>query len=171
MSAGATVRGRLLDHGQPLPGVLVGLVQADRSTADFISATQIGTDSDGQFLFTNVPADREYFVYGIMNSLRKRGAVVVRRVKVAGDCTKSDVGDLAVEPGFRIVGRLALSDGKPLPAHTRVLFSREDAWDSQTLQADANGNFEALGIPQGVISITASVPNYHTSDKNKSLDA
>lgn len=170
LSAGATVRGRLLDHGKPLAGVLVGLAQADRGAEDYISATQIGTDSNGQFLFTNVPADRDYFVYGIMNSLRKRGAVVARRVKVAGDDTKSDVGDLIVEPAFRIAGRVALSDGKPLPAHTRVLLSREDAWDSQTVQADADGKFEALGIPQGVISITASVPNYHASEKNKSLE-
>ena len=78
MSAGATVRGRLLDHGQPLPRVLIGLSQANRSAEDYISASQIGTDSDGQFLFTNVPPDREYFVYGIMNSMLNRGAVVAR---------------------------------------------------------------------------------------------
>ncbi len=170
MSAGATVTGRLLDQGQPAAGVLVGLAQADRSAQDYINAAKIGTDAEGRFLFTNVPPDREYFVYGIMTSLRKRGGVAARSVKVAGDNTKIDVGDLAVEPAFRIAGRVALSDGKPLPANTRVLFSREDAWDSQTVQADADGNFEAFGIPQGVISITASVPKYHASEWNKSLE-
>jgi beta-lactamase regulating signal transducer with metallopeptidase domain len=170
LSAGASVQGRLLDHGQPLPGVSVGLVQTDRSAADFMSATQIGTDADGQFVFTNVPPDREYFVYGIMNSLRKHGAVAARKLKVAGDNTKSDAGDLNVELAFRVAGRVALSDGKPLPAHTRVLFSRDDAWDTQTIEADANGNFEVLGIPKGGISINACLPNYHTSDKNKSYE-
>ena len=82
----------------------------------------------------------------------------------------ADVGELAVEPAFRIAGRVALSDGKPLPDHTRVLFGRESAWDSLTVQADANGRFEARGIPKEVISITASVPEYHVSEKNKSLE-
>ncbi len=170
LSAGATVRGRLLDHNQAVSGVLVGLVQANRTPEKFTGPQQIGTDADGRFLFANVSGDEDYFVYGLMSGLSKRGAVGARRVHVAGDQTLTDVGDLSVEPAYGIRGRLVLSDRKPLPKDTRVLFSRGDAWDSQTVPTNSYGHFAVQGIPHGIISITARVPGYRVSDKNKSLE-
>jgi hypothetical protein len=84
--------------------------------------------------------------------------------------SKLDVGDLNVEPAYRITGRVVLSDGKSVPANTRMLFSREDAWDTQTVTVGQDGSFDASGIPHGIISITASAPGHRVSDKNKSLE-
>jgi Carboxypeptidase regulatory-like domain len=170
LSEGATVRGRVVDHGRPVAGVNVGLAQVDRNVETFLGPAVIGTDADGQFLFANVSGNDDYFVYGIMSSLGERGGISERRVHVGGDGSELKLGDFAVEPAFRLSGRLVLADGKPLPDHTRVLVSRSEVWDSQIVEVDAKGAFVAGGIPRGVIHITASVPGYRLSAKNKSLD-
>ena len=170
VSEGATIHGRVLDHDRPVNGILMGLVQVSRSSEKFTGPVQIGTDTNGRFLFSNVPSDEDYFVYGIMDSLAQRGAIVARRVHAGTNGEITNTGDLTIEPAYKISGRLALSDGQPVPAHTRVLFSRADAWDSQKIEADANGTFTVTDIPRGIISITASVPGYRISEKNKSLE-
>jgi protocatechuate 3,4-dioxygenase beta subunit len=170
LSQGATIRGRVLDHDRPVPGILVGLVLADRNHDKFNGLAQIGTDAEGRFSFSNAPADEDFFVYGIMSSVGPYGAVGPKRMHAADDGGQTDAGDLTVEPAYRITGRLALSDGKPVPAHTRVLFNRQDTRDTQSVEADASGGFSVDGIPSGIISISASVPGYRTSEKNRSLD-
>ena len=170
LSRGATIRGRVLDHDHPVPNILVGLVLADRSPDKFNGLAQTGTDAQGRFSFFNAPADEEFFVYGIMSSVGPHAAIGPRRLQAAGDGGQTDAGDLAVEPAYRITGRLALSDGKPVPAHTRVLFNRQDLRDTQAVEADASGGFSVGGIPSGIISISARFPGYRTSDKNRSLD-
>ena len=169
LSEGATVRGRVVDHGQAVVGVNVGLAQVDRGM-NFLGAVEIGADEHGEFLFANVSANDDYYVYGIMSTLGGRGGISEHRIHVGGDGNETSVGDLAVEPAFRISGRIVLSDGKPLPTHTRVLLSREAAWDSQLIEADAEGAFTARGIPSGIISIYATVTGYRPSQKNKSLE-
>jgi protocatechuate 3,4-dioxygenase beta subunit len=170
LATGATVRGRVVDHGKPVAGVEVGLAQVSRNSETFLGAAVIGTDADGRFLFANVSANDDYFVYGIMDSLSRRGGIPEKRIHVGADESETDVGDLAIEPAFRLSGRIALSDGKAIPAHTRVLISRDGAWDSQIVDAAADGTFSAFGIPRGIISINANIPAYHDSPKNKSLD-
>jgi hypothetical protein len=170
LSQGATICGRVLNHDRPVPGILVGLVLADRSLDKFNGLVQIGTDAEGRFSFSNAPADEDFFVYGIMSSVGPYGAIGPHRLHAAGDGGQTDAGDLTVEPAYRIAGRLALSDGKLVPAHTRVLFNRQDTRDTQSVEADASGGFSVGGIPSGIISISASVPGYRTSEKNRSLD-
>ena len=105
-----------------------------------------------------------------MSSVGPFGAVGPHRLHAAGDGGQTDAGDLTVKPAYRITGRLALSDGKPVPDHTRLLINCQDTRDTQSVEADASGGFSVGGIPSGIISISASVPGYHTSDKNRSLE-
>jgi hypothetical protein len=62
VSEGATIHGRVLDHDRPVSGILMGLVQVSRSAEKFTGPVQIGTDTNGRFLFSNVPNDEDYFV-------------------------------------------------------------------------------------------------------------
>ena len=149
LSEGATVEGRLLDHDQPVSGVLVGLVQADRKPEDFLGPMQIGTNDQWAISVYERRSESRLLCLWNHEQLASARICAAVRLTVAGDRTKANVGDLKVGPAFHIAGRIALSDGKPLPAHTRVLFSREDAWDSQTVQADADGKFTVDSIPQG----------------------
>jgi hypothetical protein len=79
-----------------------------------------------------------------------------------------DLGDLALGPAFRLSGRLELSDGKPVPAGTRVLISRREAWDSQQAVVGKDGSFAFVGLPGERYELSAQVPGYRFSPKNAS---
>lgn len=63
VSDGALIRGRLMNHGKPVPGVEIGLIARDRGgyAADLkiignpYEEIRIGTQEDGTFVVTNVP--------------------------------------------------------------------------------------------------------------------
>ena len=171
LTEGATVRGRVMDHGRPAASVKVGMIQAERRGFEYsIGPLEIGTDAHGEFLFANVPPDRDLNIYGIMDSLRDRGGICERRIHVGADGSETNIGDLAVEPAYRITGHLVLSDGKPLPPHTRITIGRENAWDSQIVEVDPSGEFTARGFPPGLINLHALLDGYRMSNKNLSFE-
>ncbi len=171
MSMGATLTGRLLRDGKPVPGVAVGIAQTSRNADTFLGDLTIGTQTDGRFTFLNVFPDDDYFVYGVMDSFKDGGAVAARKIHIGGEGTTTDVGDLPVTQGHRIKGRVLLSDSKPLPSKTRLVISREDAWDVQRVQLDQEGRFEISGLPTERYSLNVSVRGYRLSPMNHSLDA
>jgi hypothetical protein len=167
---GATVNGRLVRDGKPLAGVEVGLVSADRGMEQFAGPYRVGTDAEGRFSFTNVMPDRAYVLYGAMSAMAGHGAVEVKTVSVAGHGSTADAGVLGVGPSHRVAGRVVLSDGKPLPAGTRVMLSRDSAWDSQIAEAGPDGRFAFEGVPPELVNLGVTVRGYHVSEANASLD-
>lgn len=170
MTEGVTVKGRVLSQRKPLAGVSVGMVSVDRGVENFTGNFEIGTDSDGQFAFMNLPANVDYQIYGLMNTLRTNGTIPIRNVHAGADGTTVDAGDLLVEPACRLAGRVECSDGHRLPMATRLLISREQAWDSIQVEVGEDGTFDIQGIPKETISLSARVGGYHISPKNPSLD-
>jgi hypothetical protein len=183
LSRGVTVTGRIVHQGKPLAGVAVGLVQGRRTQEDFLGPTQIGTDASGRFVFSNVapagegtkfpPAvahnykpDNLYYVYGIMSNLKAFGVVAAVELKVGPDGTTTDIGDLKVTPGHRVSGRITLSDGKPVPPHTRVSVGREDAWDLQMVEVDDAGRFFVEGLPTETYHMRSVINGYQLSSEN-----
>ncbi|HVV70537.1 MAG TPA: hypothetical protein VHI52_03400, partial [Verrucomicrobiae bacterium] len=171
LTEGATVQGRVLLNGKPLPFVEVGIVSVDRTVGNFTGNFSIGTDKDGRFAFVNVPPNVDYFIYGIMNTLKQHGAVPPRKIRVGADGSTTDAGDLVVEPAVRLAGQVVCSDGEPIPPDTRLLISREDAWDSMQLELDQAGRFDTGGLARGAISLSVRIPGYQVSQKNLSLDS
>lgn len=169
LEVGSTVEGRVVRDGRGVPGVSIGIAQTDRSSGLFLGPYQIGTDVDGRFSISNLPSSEELVVYGHMDSLRAVGAVVSKKFKSANNAS-TNIGDLPVMPGFRLQGRVALSDGKPVPSKTRLMFGRPEAWDSTFVEPDAEGRFAVDNIPGECISINASIPGYRLSDKNKTFE-
>jgi protocatechuate 3,4-dioxygenase beta subunit len=168
---GAFVTGRVVRDGKPVKDVILGLCQADHRADVFLGHEEIGTDNGGEFLFSNVAPNREYVVYGLMDGLKGSGAIPAKRVRVGADGTTTEVGDVAVGPGYRLAGQVVLADGKPVPPRTRLLVSLDNGeWDSQTIELDADGRFEVRGLPAGLVSAGVSVPGYRLSDQNVSLD-
>lgn len=54
VTSGATVHGRLLANGKPVPGVELGLVTTLRDSPSMHPEVRIATDEKGRFAFTNV---------------------------------------------------------------------------------------------------------------------
>jgi hypothetical protein len=170
MTVGATVTGRLLCDGKPVPGAAAGLMQTNRSADTFLGSMVIGTQPDGRFTFLNVFPGDDYSIYGLMESFKDGGAAAARRIHVAGEGVTTDIGDLPVTKGHRIKGRVLLSDGKPIPPRTRLLISREDAWDTQRVDLDQEGRFEIAGLPTERYSLSVRIRGYRLSPKNHGID-
>ena len=170
VTEGANLSGRVLRDGKPLKEVSVGVVSVDRTMGNFTGDFEIGTAADGKFLFLNLPPERDYYVYGMMNSFKEIGAVPVRKIRVKGDGSMNDVGDLAVAPGRRLAGQVKLSDETPLPKHTRLVIGRREAWDSLAMELPADGKFDLRNLPPESLSVRASLKGYRHSARNLSLD-
>jgi hypothetical protein len=170
MAEGAALTGRALLNGQPLAGVSIGVSSVDRTAGNYLGHFEVGTGSRGNFAFVSLPPDADYYIYGIMDTMKQCGAIPLRQIHVGKDGETTDVGDLVIGLAYRLAGRVVLADGQPVPAKTRLLVSREEAWDSTQLILDKDGNFEATGIPSETISLSVRTKGYHVSGRNVSVD-
>lgn len=170
MEAGVLLTGRLVRDGQPLAGAIMGAVTADRMAGNFFRCDELATDEDGRFSIPNLPADREYVLYAKMDSLGDRGALPPRLFASGKTGGAADLGELAVQPGHRVTGRVVLSDGQPVPTSTRVLLSREQAWDHAEALLEPDGQFTFRGVPTESVSLNVRIKGYKYSKRNRSLD-
>jgi hypothetical protein len=146
-------------------------VQSNRGVENFTGAHEIGTGPDGIFCFANVGANDSYVVYGIMSSLGDRGAPTMKTIRTDEDGSTLQMGDLKIAPAHCVNGRVILEGGKAPPAGTRVLLSRENAWDHLQADCDADGRFSFHGVPHGeLVTLSARANGYHVSPKNESFE-
>lgn len=158
---GAIVRGRLVKDGKPIEGVSVGLVQTDRSSDGFLGETMIGTNSKGEFQFTFVAPENDFYVYTIMDSMDGRGALPLKRVSVGETGSLVDLADLSTGAAHTLAGQIVLTDGKPLPQKIQILLTREGAWDSQRSILSGDGRFRFENVPNDEpMTFVARVPGY-----------
>jgi beta-lactamase regulating signal transducer with metallopeptidase domain/uncharacterized GH25 family protein len=170
LTEGATLTGRVLSAGKPLAGVSVGISGVDRREPNYLGHFEVGTDAHGRFVFVNLPPSADFKIYTLMDTMKNSGAVPLQQIRTGSDDETTDTGDLIAAPSHRLSGRVVLMDGQPLPAKTRLLISRDDAWDSMQVTPDQDGKFEATGIPTEMISLSARVKDYHVSGRNLSVD-
>jgi protocatechuate 3,4-dioxygenase beta subunit len=180
---GAMVRGRLVQNGKPVAGVQVGLYSRVHMDGRGYDEVRVGTAADGSFVFPNVPAPDEWYVYGKMEALAARGAVAPVKIATKADGEVVDVGDLQVAPGFRVKGTVVLSDGNPLPEGMQVFMTPAcmscnevkplkfpsgmtvfdesfQLMDIQTVTLGPDGRFEFRGLAGGPYHVHASVKGY-----------
>jgi hypothetical protein len=170
LTAGASLIGRVLFAGRPLRDVTIGVVGSDRSMGSFTGDFVINTMEDGKFLFVNLPPDRSYDLFGTMASVQAFGSLPVRGIRVKGDDSETDAGDLVVKPGLRLMGQVKLADESPIPEHTRLLLGRPAAWDSLTVELPPDGHFVFTNVPAETVTLDSRVPGYRISARNASLD-
>lgn len=170
ITEGALLSGRVLREGKPVNGVSLGVVSVDRTLGNFTGEFQIGTKEDGKFHFLNLPPDREYQLYGVTDSFRELGALPARTIRVKGDGSSNDAGDLSVVPGRRLAGQVTLSDSKSIPEHTRLVVGRRDAWDAFATELPPDGKFDLSNLPPESLTVRASLKGYRHSSRNVSLD-
>ena len=112
-----------MSHGQPVGRAEMGLVARDRTVGYFYSEVRIGTEPDGSFLFANVPVPGKWYVYAKMDSLHGRGASNALECGTEQDDDTVKLGDVKLQPGHRLSGRVVLTDGNPIPDGMRIVAS------------------------------------------------
>jgi len=168
VSEGAVVRGRLVNHGKPVAGAEIGLIARNRGgfggdlkvIGDPYSEIRIGTQEDGSFVIPNVPAPVEWYVYAKMESIAPLGATTPVECATARDGEVVDAGDIQMQPGHRLRGKVTLSDGAAMAEGMRVTIDADRAWDSETVIIGRDGRFEFTSLAAGKYRIFTSVRGY-----------
>jgi hypothetical protein len=178
VTEGAVVRGRLVESGKPVAGAEIalnprkpGMGMAKLVTrGSFYSEIRIGTQLDGSFAITNVPAPEEWYLYGKMESIASKGATDPIACATTHDNQEVSVGDVQIVPAYHVRGKVVLSDGKPIPEGMRVDVSSEQTRDNQTTLLSADGHFGFAGLAPGKYSLFASVKGYSRGEIGASID-
>ena len=169
LTDGATIVGRLVEKGKPVPNAQIGLIAKDRGgfggdlklIGNPYEVVRIGTDANGRFTIPNIPAPVDWYVFATMDSTSTLGAVNPIEVHVSKDGQYVQAPDLVINPGFHVRGAILASDNKPIADGMRVILSSETVWDSKVVPLAANGHFEFANLPAGKYSVSASVKGYH----------
>jgi hypothetical protein len=187
---GVSIQGRLLEDKQPVGGAVMAAVGLARVPGPYYGPWQAITAPDGRFKLLNVTPQADLFVLGKMESLKDLGGVDLVRLKAGADGATVEVGDLTLRPTHKLSGRVVISGNKHLPSDTVVYVTRlaeignssdpYTLYDRQAADLGDDGSFEIKGLPIGLYGVFVgrslsnkdrSLPPYHLSAKNQSLDA
>jgi RNA polymerase sigma-70 factor (ECF subfamily) len=174
LGPGVTVAGRVVRDGKPVAYASIGLSFAAHDDSPTLSGiAEIKTDARGTFRFLHILPETDVWAYSTAGSIENGGTITPQAVRTTEDGTTLDLGDLHVEKGRTLAGRLVTSDGKPLPAGTKLWASPEHAGGSLELEVSNTGRFEWKGLADGVVTLTLFVgaaqggSNYRVSAQNK----
>jgi hypothetical protein len=169
VSRGATIRGRLVQFGKPVPDAEIGLINKERHPGEHFPESRIGTQPDGTSLFANVPTRNGWFVYAKASSILNRGATTPVSCRTSRDDEVIDLGDIKIQAGHRIRGRVVLTDSKSIADGMQMNIGSLEAWDGQSAPLPPDGRFEFRNLPSGEYHLSPGVKGYRLSDKNPNL--
>ena len=170
MQDGVTVSGTLRQQGKPVKDVVVSLVTRERACGEYLRGDEVATDAQGAFVIPNVPPDRKMVLFAKMDSTPGDDELPPLIFTTGPSGTRKDCGQLELKPALRVAGQVRLSDGRSVPDGTRLLLSRDQAWDHREVLLDQAGRFEMRGVPPESVALCVRVPGYKFSRKNRSLD-
>jgi hypothetical protein len=169
LPVGAALVGRVVRDGKPVKGINVGVASVDRSAGNFTGDFVVGTDADGLFVFSSLPAARDYQFYGVMDSLRGIGALPARVVRVGRDGSRTDLGVISLKPGWRLAGEVRATNAKTLPVGSRLILGREGAWDFSVIDLPADGRFDLPNVPGETVSMRVGMAGYRAAGSQPKL--
>ena len=172
LAEGAAFKGRLLQAGNPVANAEIRLDNFGAESGSTAWNYSAFTDDQGRFLFTNLPPDRSFNLYATMESLGDRGALSKQPGQVHKSGSTSDIGDLSLKTAFKVEGQIRLTDGKPIPAHSRLNLLRTSMvgrQDGLSLALGPDGAFRFVGIPAEKATIYLRIPGYEISPNDRFL--
>jgi hypothetical protein len=162
---GATVRGRLMANGKPVPNAELVLTTHSRTSGTTFQDIRIGTNENGDFVITNVPPGRIWDLVPTMDSLAPKGlAAGLVHVATKDDGQEIEIGAIQAIPALTLRGRIQLADGSPIPANMRLSVFGSRLPDRQTLVLPPDGKFEFKGLAKGVYVLSPAIKGYRPLD-------
>jgi hypothetical protein len=171
LTEGSSLKGRLMHESKPLAGKTVTIASTSRRTRTNFTTEVIATDTEGRFLFTNLPAGLRYHVTGEMASLGDLGITPIVTSSPLVNGRSFDIGDLNVEPGLTVSGRVVLQDGESVPPDTVLIVSHEKIWQGQDVILSGDGRFMIEGMHPGKISVSIRSLGFRFGSLNRSFSA
>ena len=170
MHDGVTVTGRLVATNIPVSGAVLRVMAENRISGEYFITDKISTDTNGYFSIPSLPAEKGLILFGTMDSLQGKGVLSPKQFTSGKNKTTTDLGDLELQPGYQISGQIVLTDGKPIPARTRLLLARQEASDYADVVLTTDGHFVFQSVPAESVSLSARLKDYKYSHRNPSLD-
>jgi protocatechuate 3,4-dioxygenase beta subunit len=163
LTKGVTLSGRLIDENdEPVKGKLSLRALDGGAVPTFLkSRLTVETDAKGAFSLSSLPAGS----HTLVAEARGYGASTVEAV-VSGRSDVEDVGDIVLETGLSVSGRVVDEGGNPVPsANVHAYPSQERVAISATdeffeTEADAEGRFVLAGLSEGVYNLNAGAPGF-----------
>ncbi|NQV35619.1 MAG: carboxypeptidase regulatory-like domain-containing protein [Phycisphaeraceae bacterium] len=167
LAEGSTITGRLIHKGNSMAGRTILASSKNRGGSNF-TRESIATGPEGRFTFRNLPSELVYHVTASMESIGELGITPLTRVADLKNGQSHDVGDLVIQPGLTVSGRVELSDGRPMPTDSMIFLNHEKIWGglSQTLGPD--GTFTFAGMHPGKVGCPIRIPGYRIAKLNRS---
>jgi RNA polymerase sigma factor (sigma-70 family) len=175
LGPGVEVTGRVLQGGKPVGGVLIGLTGL-KSNPYPLRYLDTKTDELGRFHILHVLPGHELWVCATIGSIADGGTINPIPLQTEGDGSTLDVGELRIEKGRTLAGRLACSDGKAVPEEVVLLAGCPHAGGGLERKPEPSGRFEFKGLPDGPVELyvfgleRARGSRYRVSAKNRCLD-
>jgi protocatechuate 3,4-dioxygenase beta subunit len=167
LTAGVTVTGRLInENDEPVPGK-VSLRSLDGAGLSSIlrSSMTVSTDAEGFFSLASVPPGN----HTILAEARGYGSENVEAL-VSGKTKEEDLGDIVLETGLVISGRVVEKSGAPVVAVVSasqpargLMSSRGDPFVE--VETDEEGRFVLAGLSPGANHLTAAAPGFGQSER------
>jgi hypothetical protein len=154
---GVTVVGRVTQRGDPVKGAPLSVSFTGPPWERLHEMRQTTTDERGAFAFHHLFEDAPLRVSSRVGGLGDHAVVESRLFHTGADGTTLDVGDLEVQAGCTLAGRVLFADR--IWPHPKVVVgvSALDRGGSLSTTCDAGGRFEIAGVPHGMVTVTASV--------------
>ena len=171
LEEGGSVTGRLMHESKPLAGKVMTISSESRSTRSNFNRQIIATDTDGQFTFLNLPSGLNYFLTVKSDSLRDIGTVPITRIQQLQDKNMEDVGDLIVQEGIEIQGRMEIAGGGEIPKDTILIVSHEQIWESPQISIPPDGIFHVKNLNAGQYTLHLRAKGYRFSSRNLSYES
>jgi hypothetical protein len=159
---GARVVGRLLDANERPVGGKVAVGDLDGRPVPRVLAEPFATEAaaDGRFAIDGVPVGEHALGVTAPGLARQRVDLAVREGE-----RQVDVGDVRLEVGIAIRGRVRSKAGQPIAdaiVRANVLRMGNDGTEARS---EADGTFVLAGLEQGVYRVSAEAVGYGQEDK------
>ena len=166
---GVTVSGRLIHNDKPVANRKIQINSQKSTPRSNFTRNSVATNSEGEFVFYNLPSALIYNVAASIDSIPELGRTPIGKIGPWNEGHTEDIGDLAIEPGLKISGSVKTKDGQALPETSVLLIDHRSTWGLRSFPLSTDGKFALQGLHPGAMRVKVKIPGYRLAARNDSF--